>query len=67
MPARELLLHRACVGSGLGVALAGGEQQRPGQAAHVIAGGIHFAMGAVGVGWQTWEAVKRLRNGGRQK
>jgi hypothetical protein len=38
-----------------------------GHPAHAVAGGIFFEMGAVGVEWQGWEAVKRLRNGDRQE
>jgi hypothetical protein len=32
-----------------------------GHPAHVAAGCVFFAMGALGVGWQDWHAVKRLR------
>ena len=63
MPAREMLLHLACVVTGLGVCLAGALMASTGHTAHVVAGGILFAMGAVGVGWQGWEAVKRQRGG----
>jgi hypothetical protein len=67
MPAREMLLHLACVLSGLGVCLAGALLLSSGHAAHVAAGCVFFAMGALGVGWQGWEAVKRLRDGERQE
>jgi hypothetical protein len=63
MPAREMLLHLACVLSCLGVALAGALLASTGHAAHVACGGILFALGAVGVGLQGWHAVKRLRGG----
>ena len=45
----------------MGVALAGTLLFSSGHAAHVVAGGILFAMGAVGVGLQYWYAVKELR------
>jgi hypothetical protein len=61
MPARELLLHLACVLSGLGVCLAGALLFSTGHAAHAVCGGTLFALGAAGVGLQGWHAVKRLR------
>jgi hypothetical protein len=51
-PAREILLYLACVLSGLGVCLAGALLASSGHAAHVISGGILFALGAAGVGLQ---------------
>jgi hypothetical protein len=45
------------------VALAGALLFSTGHAAHAVAGGLFFAMGALGVGWQGWEAVKRMRGG----
>jgi hypothetical protein len=50
MPVREMLLHLACVVSGLGVCLAGALLFSTGHAAHAVAGGLFFAMGALGVG-----------------
>jgi hypothetical protein len=61
MPAREMLLHLACVLSGLGVALAGTLLSSTGHAAHVVCGALLFALGAVGVGLQGWHAAKQLR------
>jgi len=52
MPAREMLLHLACVFSGLGAALAGALLFTTGHAAHAVAGGILFALGAAGVALQ---------------
>ena len=52
MPAREMLLHLACVVSGLGVVLAGALWFSTGHAAHAVCGGILFALGATGVGLQ---------------
>jgi hypothetical protein len=63
MPAREMLLHLACVLSGRGVALAGALLFSTGQAAHAVCGGTPFALGAAGVGLQNWHALKRLRGG----
>ena len=63
MPPRAMLLHLACVLSGLGVALAGALLASSGHAAHVVSGGIFFALGAAGIGLQSWLAVKRLRGG----
>ena len=63
MPAREMLRNLVCLLSGLGISLAGALFFSTGHAAHVAAGCIFFAMGALGVGWQGWEAVKRLRGG----
>jgi hypothetical protein len=60
MPAREMLLHLACVVTGLGVALAGALLFPTGHAAHADCGGILFALGTAGVGLQGWHAVKRL-------
>jgi hypothetical protein len=65
MPAREMLLHLACVVSGLGVALAGALFFSTGHPAHVVVGCIFFAMGTAGVGLQGWHAVKRLRGRGQ--
>jgi hypothetical protein len=67
MPAREMLLHLACVVSGLAVALAGSLLFSTGHAAHAVCSGILFALGAVGVGLQGWHAVKRLRGDEGQK
>ena len=61
MPARVLLQHLACVLPGLGVVLAGALLLPTGHAAHVVSGGLLFAMGAVGVGLQYWYAAKELR------
>ena len=58
-----MLLHLACVVAGLRVCLAGALFFSTGHAAHVFAGCVFFAMGAVGVGLQGWHAVKRLRGG----
>ena len=58
-----MLLRLACVLSGLGVCLAGALMASTGHAAHVVCGGILFALGAAGVGLQGWHAVKRLRGG----
>jgi hypothetical protein len=58
-----MLLHLTCVVSGLGVALAGAFWFSAGHAAHVVCGGILFALGAAGVGLQCWHPVKRLRGG----
>ena len=63
MPAREMLLHLACVLSGLGVCLAGALLLASGHAARVVAGCTLFALGAAGVGLQGWHAGKRLRGG----
>jgi hypothetical protein len=52
MPAREMLLHPACVVSGLGVALAGALLFSAGHAARAVSGGMLFALGAAGVGLQ---------------
>jgi hypothetical protein len=67
MPAREMLPLLECVVSGLGVAVAGALWFPTGHPAHAVCGGILFALGAAGVGLQGWRAVKRLRNGDRQK
>jgi hypothetical protein len=68
MPAREMLLHLACMLSGLGVVLAGAGLCSTCHAAHAVCGGILFALGAAGVGLQGWHAVKRLRaEKGRRK
>jgi hypothetical protein len=61
MPARETLLHLACVVSGLAVALAGALLASTGHAAHAVCGGIPFTLRAAGVGMQGWYAAKRLR------
>ena len=61
MPAREMLLHLACVVTGLGVCLAGALLTSTGHAAHAVCGGVLFALGATGVGLQGWHALKRLR------
>jgi hypothetical protein len=58
-----MLLHLACVVTGLGVCLAGALLASSGHAAHVISGGTLFALGAAGVGLQGWHAAKRLRGG----
>ena len=58
-----MLLHLACVLSGLGVALVGALLCSSGHAAHVVAGGLLFALGAAGAGLEGWQAVKRLRGG----
>jgi hypothetical protein len=63
MPAREMLLHLACVLSGLGVALAGALLFSTGHAAHAVCGDFLFALGASCVEVQCWHAVKRLRGG----
>jgi hypothetical protein len=63
MPAREMLLHLACVLSGLGVSLTGALLFSTGHAAHAVCGGALFALGAAGVGLQGRHAVKRLRGG----
>jgi hypothetical protein len=60
MPAREMPLHLACAVTGLGVALAGALLFSSGHAAHVVSGGLLFALGAAGVGVQGWHAVTRL-------
>ena len=61
MPAREMLLHLACVFSSRGVALPAALLCSTGHAAHAVCGGTLFARGAAGVGVQGWHAVKRLR------
>src|SRR5262249_54954412 len=66
MPARAMLLHLACVVTGLGVCLAGALMASTGPTAPVAPGGMLFALGAAVVGWQGWHAVKRVR-GGRQE
>ena len=43
MPARVMLLHLACVLSGLGVALAGALLASTGHAAHAVCGGALLA------------------------
>jgi hypothetical protein len=58
-----MLLHLACVLSGLGVALTRALLCSTGHAAHVVCGGILFALGAACVEVQSWHAVKRLRGG----
>jgi hypothetical protein len=58
-----MLLHLACVVTGLGVCLDGALLAYTGHAAHAVYGGILFALGAEGVGLQGWHAVKRLRGG----
>jgi hypothetical protein len=63
MPAREVLLHLACVLSGLGVALAGGLLFSAGPPAHAACGGARFVLGVAGVGLQGWHAVKRRAGG----
>jgi hypothetical protein len=61
----RLLLHLACVLSGLGVSVAGALLCSTGHAASAVCGGaLLFALGAVGVGLQGWHAVKRLQAGG---
>jgi hypothetical protein len=50
-----------CVVTGLGVALAGALLFSNGHTAHVVSGGILFALRAAGVGLQGWHAVKELR------
>jgi hypothetical protein len=62
-----MLLHLARVLSGLGVALAGALWFSTGHPAHAVCGGTLFAMGTFGIGWQGWEAVKRLRGGEVEK
>jgi hypothetical protein len=57
VPAREILLHLACVLSGFGVALAGTLLCFSGHAVHTICGVILFTLGAVGVGLQGRHAV----------
>jgi hypothetical protein len=49
--------------SGLAVALAGALFFSTGHPAHVVASCLFFALGALGVGWQGWEAIRRLRGG----
>jgi hypothetical protein len=63
MPSPEMLLHPACVLSGLGLCLAGALLFSSGQPAHGVAGGLLFASGAAGIGVQGWHAVNRLRGG----
>jgi hypothetical protein len=55
-----VLLHWACVLSGLRVALAGALWFSTGSPAHAVAGGLFFALGSAGIGLQGWHAVKRL-------
>jgi hypothetical protein len=52
-----MLLHLACVVTGLGVYLAGALLFSSGHAAHTVCGGALFAMGAAGFGLQGWHAV----------
>ena len=63
MPPRAMLLHLACVVTGLGVCLAGALLFSTGHATHVISGGLLFASGAAGIWVQGWHAAKRLRGG----
>jgi len=64
VPARDMLLHLACVVAGLGVSLTGALVFSSGHAAHVISGGaLFFALGAADVEVQGWHAAKRLRAG----
>jgi hypothetical protein len=67
MKGREMLRCLICLLSGLAVCLAGALFFSTGHPAHVAIGCAFFAAGALGVGWQGWEAVKRLRQGERQK
>jgi hypothetical protein len=63
VPTRAVLLHLACMLSGLEVALAGALLFATGHAAHAVCGGTLFALGAAGFGVQGWHAVKRPRGG----
>jgi hypothetical protein len=49
LPARETLLHLACVASGLGVALVGALLFSTGNAALAVGSGQLFALGAAGL------------------
>jgi len=64
MPVCQIQLNLVCLVAGLGMCLAGALFFSTGHPAHAVAGGLFFAMGALGVGWQGWKAVKRLRGGG---
>ena len=61
-PARAMLLHLACVVTGLGVCLAGALWLGRGELAHVALGALFFAPGANRAGYRVF-SVKR--NGGR--
>ena len=63
MSAREMLLYLTLLVGGLGLCLVGALWFSTGHPAHAAAGCLFFATGALGVGWQGWEAVKRLRGG----
>ena len=65
MIGREMLRNLFCLVAGLGMCLAGAMFFSTGHPAHVAAGCVLFTTGALGVGWQGWEALKRLQ-GGRQ-
>src|SRR5262249_38936553 len=58
MPVREMLLHLACVLSGLGVCLSGALLTSTGHAAHAVGGVTLVPLGAVGVGLEGWHPVK---------
>ena len=67
MTAGEMLRCLVCLVSGLVVCLTGAMFFSTGHPAHIAVGCAFFAAGALGVGWQGWEAVKRLRDGGRRE
>ena len=66
MPTRTMLLHLACVVSGLGVCLAGALML---EAAHPVWGLTFFAIGAAGVGLQEGGGDEEgaTRRGGRRR
>jgi len=50
VPAREMLRRLVCLGSGLGMCLAGSLFVSTGHPAHAAVGALFFALGAAGVG-----------------
>jgi hypothetical protein len=62
MPARDMLVRLPLVAAGAGMGAAGFAMAGMGQPAHAVAGLLFVGLAGSGIGYQSWYAVRMLRD-----